>query len=113
VHRWILGLGSLILALALVASACGREAASQTLTIYSGRSEELVGPIIDQFSKATDIKVEVRYASTSELAATILEEGGNSPADVFLAQDPGGLGAVEHLFAQIADGILSQVELQF
>ncbi len=112
-HKWILGLGSLILVLTLVASACGRGAASQTLTIYSGRSEELVGPIIDQFGKATGIKVQVRYASTSELAATILEEGGNSPADVFFAQDPGGLGAVEQLFTQIPDGILSQVESRF
>jgi iron(III) transport system substrate-binding protein len=103
----------LILVLTLVVSACGRGAASQALTIYSGRSEELVGPIIDQFSKATGIEVQVRYGKTSEMAATILEEGRNSPADIFYAQDPGGLGAVAHLFAQIPDNILSQVEPQF
>lgn len=112
-RKWILGLGILILMLTLVVSACGRATALQTLTIYSGRSEELVGPIIDQFGKATGIKVQVRYASTSEMAATILEEGRNSPADVFFAQDPGGLGAVAHLFAPIPENILSRVEPRF
>ena len=73
----------------------------------------MVGPIIDQFASATGIDVQVRYGSTSEMAATILEEGRNSPADVFYAQDPGGLGAVEHLFAQIPDSTLNQVEPRF
>lgn len=80
-----------------------------TLTIYSGRSKELVGPIIDQFSKATGIQVSVKYAGTSQLAATLLEEGGKSPADIFFAQDPGGLGAVEHLLAPLPAIILNRV----
>jgi iron(III) transport system substrate-binding protein len=62
--------------------------------VYSGRSEELVGPILTRFEDATGIDAEVRYAGTSELAATILEEGANSPADVFFAQDGGALGAL-------------------
>ena len=65
-----------------------------SLVVYSGRSESLVGPIIEQFREATGIDVSTKYGSTGEIAATILEEGGNSPADVFFAQDPGGLGAV-------------------
>ena len=80
-----------------------------TLIIYSGRSESLVDPIIRQFSKATGIKVSVKYADTTQLAATVLEEGAKSPADVFFAQDPGGLGAVEHLLAPLPEGILSGV----
>ena len=86
---------------------------TQTLTIYSGRSEELVGPIIDQFSKSPGIKVQVRYGDTSELAATILEENLNSPADIFFAQDPAGLGAVSDLFARLPDSILVQVDPLF
>ena len=60
-----------------------------SLVIYSGRSELLVGPLIQQFSNVTGVDVSVKYASTSEIASVLLEEGENSPADVFFAQDPG------------------------
>lgn len=81
---------------------------SETLTVYSGRSETLVDPIIKQFEEATGVDVQVKYANTPQLAATLLEEGRGSPADVFFAQDPGGLGAVEDLLAELPDSILTQ-----
>lgn len=86
-----------------------------SLVIYSGREQELVDPIIDRFSEETGIETEVRYGDTAELAATILEEGENSPADVFYAQDPGALGAVAETgaFQQIPDDILSRVPERF
>jgi iron(III) transport system substrate-binding protein len=65
------------------------------ITVYSGRNEELVGPVFDDFEAATGIEVEVRYGDTAELAATILEEGDASPADLYFAQDAGALGALE------------------
>ena len=83
----ILTLASLMVFLATAGIALVPSPA-QSLIIYSGRSEELVGPIIDQFKNATRIDAKVRYAGTSELAATILEEGRRSPADIFFAQDP-------------------------
>ena len=80
-----------------------------SLTIYSGRSSTLVDPIIQQFGAATGIDVRVKYAGTNQLAATLLEEGDNSPADLFFAQDPGGLGAVEHMLSPLPDSILNRV----
>ena len=82
---------------------------SEPLVIYSGRSESLVDAVIQQFSQATGIGVEVKYAGTSQLAATLLEEGSNSPADIFFAQDPGGLGAVEGMMSTLPDRVLSRV----
>jgi iron(III) transport system substrate-binding protein len=82
-----------------------------SLVIYSGRSESLVGPIIEQFEEVTGINVAVKYGSTGEIAATILEEGQNSPADVFFAQDPGGLGEVANagMFETLPTGITEKV----
>lgn len=68
-------------------------AAAGKLVIYSGRNEKLIGDLIKTF-EATGVDVDVRYAGTSELAAQILEEGDNSPADVFFSQDAGALGAL-------------------
>ena len=91
------------------------ESSNNQLIIYSGRSESLVGPIIEQFEAETGIEVQVRYGGTAEMAATILEEGQNSPADLFYAQDPGGLGAVqaEGLLTTLPEEILSQVPARF
>ncbi len=106
----------LLPAILLLVTACAPAAASnqaEPLVVYSGRSENLVGPIIEQFEETSGIEVEVRWGSTPELAATLLEEGQNSPADLFFAQDPGGLGAVEDLLAPLPEEILSQVESRF
>jgi iron(III) transport system substrate-binding protein len=88
---------------------------SGTLTIYSGRSEELVGPLVEQFRDQTGLDVQVQYAGTTDLAATILEEGDASPADVFFAQDAGALGAVaaEGRFAELPQATLDAVDPRF
>ena len=103
--------GILVLALAAVLlSACGgSDTGAGSLTVYSGRSDTLVAPLIKQFAEATGIDVRVKYASTPQLAATLLEEGGNTPADVFFAQDPGGLGAVSGLLTPLSDTVLQKV----
>lgn len=87
----------------------------QKLVVYSGRNEALVDPIIQRFAELTGADVQVQYAGTAELAATILEEGNNSPADVFFAQDAGALGAIAKagMFADLPDDLLDLVEPRF
>lgn len=95
----------------LITGAATAQEASDPLTIYSARREELVAPIIAQFSADTGIPVAVRYGNLAEMVAMIVEEGDNSPADVFFAQDAAGLGALarEGRLVTLSDDILEQV----
>lgn len=108
-------LAALVLLLALLATACSTGSDSTGLTVYSGRSEDLVQPLIDQFVEETGIEVAVRYAGSADLAATILEEGDTSPADVFFAQDPASLGTISlaGLFTELPASVTDQVPTRF
>lgn len=66
----------------------------RTLVVYSGRDQALIAPLIEKFQAASGISVQARYAGSTELAGQLLQEGANSPAQVFLSQESGALGAV-------------------
>ncbi|NIR39000.1 MAG: extracellular solute-binding protein, partial [Actinobacteria bacterium] len=104
----------LLVGLAVLTTACGDDDPGP-LTVYSGRNEALVGPLIERFTSETGIAVEVRYGDSPELAATIREEAGNSPADVFFAQDPASLGAIAAagLFDPLPSELMSAVPANF
>lgn len=91
------------------------EAPQQALVLYSGRNENFVEPVIEEFAAETGIEVDVRYAGTGELATTILAEGADSPADVFWAQDPAFIGglAKEGLLAELPSDITGLVADRF
>ncbi|MGI8973603.1 MAG: iron ABC transporter substrate-binding protein [Gaiella sp.] len=96
-----------------IAGCGGDEGASRPITVYSGREEELVAPLFEQFTAGTGIEVEVRYGDSAELAATIAEEGDNSPADVFFAQDPGSLGAIDAQLEKLPTDTLERVDPRY
>jgi iron(III) transport system substrate-binding protein len=118
---------ALLLALAVVFSACAGQPAlpaaqpassaapAASLLVYSGRNANLVGPLIEQFKAGSGIDVQVRYGDTAEMAATILEEGKNSPADVYFGQDAGALGALAKAgrLDQLPDALLQLVDPRF
>lgn len=107
--------GALVAALALAAGAATAPTQTTSLTIYSGREEQLVAPIMDRFTKETGIELKVRYASSSALATALVEEGGNSPADVFWSQEPGllGLVAARGLLARLPQATVGKVPSRF
>jgi iron(III) transport system substrate-binding protein len=109
-----------VIGLALGTTACGSDdtsspdstgAPSGSITVYTGRSEELIADLVAQFTADTGIEAALRAGDTGELAAQILTEGDASPADIFFAQDGGALGAVEQagLFAALPDEVLGAV----
>jgi iron(III) transport system substrate-binding protein len=89
----------------------GGDESGGSVTVYSGRTQNLVEPILNRFAEETGISVEVRYGDTSDLALLIAEEGDRSPADVFLSQSPGAVGFLdqEGLLAPLPDDILDRV----
>ncbi len=81
----------LALGLLLMLGACSGGGAD-AVTIYSGRTSSLVGPLLEQFADETGISVDVRYGESAELALLIDQEGDRTPADVFYSQSPGATG---------------------
>lgn len=104
----------LVSAVTLFLAACGNGSDSEgPLILYSGRSEELVQPLIDDFIEKTGIEVEVRYGDSTELAALLLQEGEGTDADVFFAQDPASLGSVADMMTELPGDILDLVDTPF
>lgn len=97
------------------ASAPTESASERVLTVYSGRTEAMVAPLFARFQEETGIRLRVQYAETSQLAATLLEEGARSPADVFLAQDAATLGLLEEagLLAPLPESLVERVPIAF
>jgi iron(III) transport system substrate-binding protein len=91
------------------------EPETEGITLYSGRIAAAIGGAVDIYEEAADRDVQVRFAETGDLAATLVEEGSNSPADVFFAQEPGAIGAVaeQGLLAELPKDILDRVPPQF
>lgn len=68
------------------------------LVIYSGRSEQLIQPVLDAFqAKYPDVNILLKSGKNSELANALLEEQANPQADVFVTTE---LLTVQNLYMQ-------------
>jgi iron(III) transport system substrate-binding protein len=72
---------------ALALAACGSSGASNELTLYNGQHEQTTALLVKAFERQTGIKVRIRSADEATLANQIVQEGSNSPADVFYAEN--------------------------
>ena len=110
---------------ALAASGCGfstedsggggNEPETTGITLYSGRIPAAIGPAVDRYEAEAERDVQVRFADTADLAATLVEEGDASPADVFFAQEPGAIAALSDagLLAKLPADVLDRVAPRF
>lgn len=94
----------------VVLSGCGD--GGEPLTVYTGRTESLVGPLLERFSDETGIAVEVRYGDTNDLALLLDTEGDRSPADVYWGQSPGATAflAAKGRLATLPRSVLDAVD---
>ena len=86
-------------------------AAGDTLTLYNGQHEKTTLALIDVFTGATGIRVNVRQGSSTQLANQLIEEGDASPADVFYAEESPPLVALakRSMLATLDGDTLGQV----
>ncbi|MGI9022446.1 MAG: iron ABC transporter substrate-binding protein [Acidimicrobiales bacterium] len=104
---------TVIAAVAIAGAGCSKD--SDALTVYSGRTADLVGPLFDRFEQQTGVKVKVRYGDSAEVSGAILEEGDNPRADVLLVQDAGNIGQVADAgrLVPLDPAVLDRVPEQF
>ena len=103
----------LLVLLGLVAGSCG--GSDDVITVYSGRTSNLIGPLLEDFVESRGIDIEVRYGQSADLALLIDQEGDRSPADIFISQSPGAVGflAGKGKLRPIGDEVLGLVPRGF
>lgn len=80
----------------------------QVVTIYSSRNEQLIKPLLDKYTEATGVKIELVTDKTGPLMARLEAEGQNTPADMLLTVDAGNLwqAAQQGLLQPVASTVL-------
>jgi len=65
--------------------------AADKLTVYSGRAERLIKPVLDEFTAKSGVQVDLLSSGTTELVNRLKAEGDRTVADLFLTNDAGSL----------------------
>jgi iron(III) transport system substrate-binding protein len=101
---------TVVLGLALVASAASSFAQEQVLNLYSARHYSTDEALYSNFTKATGIKINRVDADDAGILARLKAEGTASPADVILLVDAARLykGEVDGMFKPIKSKVLDE-----
>jgi iron(III) transport system substrate-binding protein len=114
--RRFAGLARIAAAAALIAplSACSI-LNPPDLVIYNAQHEELLDELVPLFEEESGLNVELRPGKDLELANQIVEEGEDSPADVFLTENSPAMSIVDNagLFAPAPAGALENIPAEY
>lgn len=85
------------------------------LVIYNAQHEELLDEIVPLFEEESGLDVELRSGKDLEMANQIVEEGADSPADVFLTENSPAMSIVDNagLFAPVPQAALDNIPAEY
>ena len=89
--------------------------AQEPIVVYNAQHESLAQEWATAFTAETGIPVVLRQGSDLEVGNQIVQEGSNSPADVFLTENSPAMVLVDNagLFEPLPQDLLDQVPAQF
>lgn len=108
-------LRAMVSAALLAAPPAATLAQEASITVYNAQHESLTQEWADAFTAETGIEVVIRQGSDLEVGNQILQEGANSPADVFLTENSPAMVLVDRagLFEPLPQDILDQIPVAF
>ena len=106
---------TLALGVALATLSASAFAQEGSITVYNAQHESLTQEWADAFSDDTGIIVVIRNGGDLEMGNQLIQEGANSPADVFLTENSPAMVLVDNakLFEPLPVDILDQVPAQY
>ncbi|MDT0186432.1 iron ABC transporter substrate-binding protein [Microbacterium sp. ARD31] len=95
-------------------SACGIFG-SPDLVVYNAQHEQLLDELVPLFEEESGLDVELRHGKDLEMANQIVEEGADSPADVFLTENSPAMSIVDNegLFAELPEAATASIPDQY
>lgn len=106
---------SILLPIVLACCAAPVAAADDTLVAYSGRSDQLLRPVVERFTEKTGVRVVLHAGSATELLNKLRLEGDRTEADVYFSNDAGTLqlGEDHDLFRPLPRELVESIPARY
>lgn len=98
---------SLLATIGVTALSTAQADDAEDITVYSARKEELIKPLLDQFSEQSGVEVNLITGNYGDLQKRLEVEGSATPADVYITVDAGRLQMAK------AAGLFQPIESEF